>query len=237
MNRGFYVIFEGSDGSGKTTTMHQVAKNFSERLNSRGIDHDPIILTHHPGSTPLGKHIRQLVKFPHTISQDIKVDSLSRQMLYMVDTINFVKTILEPSLDKNRIIFADRSSYISALAYGVADGLDLKDIERLFDILIPPKADKLIILQLSAEICMERMREGRDPEDEGDHYDHKDLEFFEKITNVYDHLITTSPEQTALISRSVPIDDVTHVDSALPLHQLVEIITDDLEKSFIDRCV
>lgn len=239
MDKGFYVIFEGSDGAGKTTVMHQVAESFTKRLDEKGVEHDRIILTHHPGSTSLGQHIRQLVKFPRTFDKNIQVDELSRQMLYMVDTINFVRTLLEPALNRNKIVFADRSSYISALVYGRADGLDLRDIEKVFDILIPPKADRLMVLQLPATICMERMRENREEAetDELDHYDHQPIEFFEKITNLYDNLITTSPEQTALVSRSVPIDDVISVDATLPLHQVVDIITNDLEQIFMKRCV
>lgn len=235
MDKGFYVIFEGPDGAGKTTAMRKVAESLSHRLSEQGITHDPIVLTHHPGSTPLGKHIRKLIKFPHKFDEDIVIDDLSRQMFYMIDTVSFVKTLLEPSLMENKIVLADRSSYISAIAYGRADGLDLRDVEKLFDILTPPKADKLVILQLPAKVCMERIRESR--EEEGDHYDQQPSDFFERVVDLYDNLVTSEPEQTALVSRSVSINDVSYVDATLPSHQIVDIITENLVKTLIQRCV
>lgn len=223
MHKGFYVIFEGNEGAGKTTVMKRVAEELQKKLES--IDPQEILLTHQPGSTPLGKHIRQLVKYPQTINDDIVVDDLSRQMLYMIDTINFVKSILEPSLNDNKIIFTDRSTYISAIVYGLSDGLEIRDIEKLFDILIPPRADKLIILQLPATVSKDRLANSRDDDD---HYDNKPIEFFEKVSNHYDNLITNSPEQTTLVSRSVSIDDVMYVDATLPLHQVIDIIVKEL---------
>lgn len=232
---GFYTIFEGSDGAGKSTVMERVATLLETRLQSEGLIADTIIRTQHPGSTALGKHIRQLVKYPQKIDQTIKIDDLSRQMLYMVDTINFVKTLLEPSLANGKILFADRNTYISAIIYGLTDGLDLKDIEKLFDILTPPKADKLIVLQVPATISRERVRMNR--EDDGDYYDQKDISFFERISDHYENLITRSAEQTALVSRAVRIDDVVSVDATLPIHKIVEIVTDELYKTYIERCV
>lgn len=231
-DNGFYVIFEGSDGAGKTTVMNGVAEALHRKLSDFRIDKE-IILTQHPGSTPLGKHIRKLVKFPHQIDPSINIDELSRQMLYMVDTVNFIKTLLEPSLNDGKIIFADRSSFISALVYGVADGLRLQDIENLFDVITPPKADRLIILQLPASTSVERMRisratSGTDGVGELDHYDKKPLEFFDKINSIYDTLTITSPEQTALVSRSVRINDVKYFDATLPINDLIKLIADDL---------
>lgn len=231
---GFYVIFEGSDGAGKSTVMERVAVALEGKLRSAGLLSLNIIRTQHPGSTPLGRHIRQLVKYPHRIDKSINFDDLSRQMLYMVDTINFVKTLLEPSLAAGRILFADRNSYISAMAYGLTDGLDLKDIERLFDILTPPKADKLIVLQVPAAIARERVRASRDDDD---HYDQKDISFFERVSDIYDNLITRSAEQTALVSRSVRINDVMNIDATLPIHKIVDIVTAELYKTYVERCV
>jgi len=153
---GLYVIFEGNDGAGKTTTMTAVA----EEMKRRYPNFDPI-LTHHPGSTPLGSYLRKLVKFPEQIDPNIRIDDLSRQMLYMVDTVSFIRTLLEPALEQNKAIFADRSSFISALVYGLADGLSLHDITRLFDIITPPKANRLYVLQCPWLVGKQRIQADR----------------------------------------------------------------------------
>lgn len=223
---GLYVIFEGNDGAGKTTTMLAVAEEMRRRFPTL----DPI-LTHHPGSTPLGKHLRKLVKFPEQIDPNIYIDDLSRQMLYMVDTISFIKTLLEPALRENKTVFADRSSFISALVYGLADGLSLNDITRLFDIITPPKANRLYILQCPWEVSKDRIHADRGVLD---HYDKKPPDFFNKVEQIYQNLITGPSERTILITKSVALDNIVYVDTTMPKDRVVKGIADDMSRLIID---
>lgn len=223
---GLYVIFEGNDGAGKTTTMAAVAKEMTRRFPK----FDPI-LTHHPGSTPLGSYLRKLVKFPEQVDPNIRIDDLSRQMLYMVDTVSFIRTLLEPSLAQNKAIFADRSSFVSALVYGLADGLSLHDITRLFDIITPPRANRLYVLQCPWSVGKQRIQAERGVLD---HYDRKPAEFFTKVEQLYQNLITGSSERTILITRSVALDDIIYVDTTMPRDRVVNTIADDMSKLIHD---
>lgn len=212
-----YIIFEGNDGVGKSSTMHAVA----EKVRFERPDCD-IVLTHHPGSTPLGAHIRQLVKFPHQIDPAINIDEYSRQLLYMVDTINFIKTLLIPSLEEGKTVFADRSSFISSMVYGLADGLNLSQISRLLELITPPKADKLFILQCPWQTAKARITKTRT---ELDHYDKKQAEFFERIERTYDTLLNGSPTQTMMVTKVVALSDVIYVDTTLSQNTVIDIIS------------
>ena len=225
MHQGLYVIFEGIDGSGKSTTMQGVMEALGDRLQ--------IKQTHHPGSTPLGAHIRKLVKFPHEIDPDIQIDDLSRQMLYMVDTVSFIKSILEPALEAGETIFADRSSLISAIVYGLADGLDIEDVQRLFQLMVSPKADRLYVLQCPYSTGKERVQSSR--AGTKDHYDKKSMLFFKKVQNIYDNLLTGSAEQTILVSRTVALENVIYIDATQPLHKVVRDIVEDLDRVLAAR--
>lgn len=224
---GLYLVFEGIDGAGKSTLMAKVDKGISTLWPSYKIHS-----THHPGSTPLGAHLRKLVKRPETIDPAIKIDDLSRQMLYMVDTISFVRSMLEPALERGEIVLADRSSFISALAYGMADGLSLADISRLFQIITPPRMDRLYVLSLPAQVGYERIKSNRGP----DHYDRKPLEFFTRLETIYENLITGSAEQIALVTRSVAIDDVIYLDATTPPEQLANKVIEDVVRLKHERC-
>jgi dTMP kinase len=221
-----YVIFEGNDGTGKSTLMKGVA----DRLKLTFPTFDPL-LTQHPGSTPLGRHLRQLVKYPHQIAADIVIDDLSRQVLYMVDTISYVRTLLEPSLAAGKPVFADRSSFISAIVYGMADGLRLDDIGRILELITPPKADRLYVLQCPN--CANRERIGA--RHDLDHYDLKPVEFSHKIDRIYSSLLTTSAAQTMLVSRCVAVSDVVYVDAGRPLQEVIDIVTADAADMIRDR--
>jgi len=142
----------------------------------------------------------------------------------MVDTVNFIKTILIPSLKAGTAVFADRSSFISALIYGRADGLKLEEIARLFDVITPPRADRLYILQCPSDITTQRKKERA----ELDHYDQKSTAFIEKIEKSYGELLTASAEQTILISRTISLSNVIYIDASAPLEEVVTRITNDL---------
>lgn len=224
-----YVIFEGNDGAGKSTVMTAVADEIKRRLPRKPAIH----LTRHPGSTPLGAHLRQLVKFPEEINEKIVIDSLSRQVLYMVDTISFVKQILEPALAAKEWVFADRSSYISAIVYGTAEGLSLADIDRLFQLLVPPRANRLYVLRCPWQVGKERLsqRSGR-----LDHFERKPIAFFQKVENIYDTLITGSSERTVLVSGAVNLEDVIYIDATLPLATVVDKIATDVVNLASECC-
>lgn len=218
---GKYVAFEGPDGAGKSSVMQAVAKAIAESpLES------PIELTRHPGSTALGAHIRQLVKNPKQINESIEIDALSRQLLYMTDTVNFIKLKLIPALENNRVIFADRSSFISAVVYGEAEGLRYHDIDKLLNIIDPPKMDRLYILKCPWQVRKERLK---DRDAIPDHFDDKPIEFLQRIDSIYDRLIDGPTERTMLINRSVSLRNVKYIDATLPLPAVVNAIVADLK--------
>ena len=105
---GLYVVIEGHDGAGKST----IIKELDIRLKTEGY---PVLSTFMPGATRLGAHLRTLVKHPSLIDPGIEIDEMARQLLYLADANNFMKLILEPALQDNKIVISDRSSFISSL--------------------------------------------------------------------------------------------------------------------------
>jgi dTMP kinase len=231
LQRGLYVIFEGADFVGKSTTMHMVIEKLLPIISS--VFPDIVIReTHHPGSTPLGKHLRQLVKYPTSIAPDIEIDDLSRQMLYMVDTVAFVKSVLMPALANNEIVFADRSTFISALAYGSADGLSITDILRIFSVMTPPKADRVYILQCPWSVGKTRIHKERT---NLDHYDKMNDEYHDRLEKIYDTLVTGPAERTIAVSTCVAIDDIQYIDTNTNQEAVIATIISDLLQLITER--
>jgi len=219
---GHYVIFEGPDLVGKSTTMHLVAEELRKTIKNYNI-----VETYHPGSTPLGAHLRKLVKFPHQIDPEIQIDNLSRQMLYMVDTVSFIKLKLEPLLKLDTIILSDRSSFISAMAYGIADGLKYADIKKLFDIVDTPQADRVYVLQCPHNVLEQRRDTSRD---QTDHYDKKDIDFKLKLASIYNNLIVESSEQLSIVQKIVDVNNLKYINANRPSINIVNDIVDDISK-------
>ena len=222
---GLYIVFEGADGTGKSSTMTAVYDHFV----SNNAD---IIATHHPGSTSLGKHIRKLVKTPELIDPNIKIDEYSRQILYMVDNISFIKQILEPSIDKGTMVFADRSSFISAMVYGLASDLSIAELDSLLRLVVPPKINRLYVFHCSPETAMERIKKGRwvDGKQNIDHFDSKGIEFHTKLMKYYLSLSTIDVELMMMLVQWVSLNNIVYVDTENNQQDIVNFIIDDISK-------
>jgi len=102
------VVFEGSDGCGKSSYARRVA----EILTNKGKD---VILTKVPGGTRLGEKVRNLL-----FHSDVNTTTMApgvRTSLFMADFIQAQHEIIKPALDKGAIVIVDRWWY-SELMYG-----------------------------------------------------------------------------------------------------------------------
>jgi dTMP kinase len=216
-----FIIFEGCDGSGKSSTMAKIAS----RVKEARPDFSPV-MTGQPGSTPLGKHIRRLVKFPHDIDPNIQIDNLSRQLLYMVDMINYINVILKPSLLNNIPVLADRSSFISGMIYGLAEGLSYQDIKKLFDLIEPVRADRCYIFICDPAIAIARM--AKDRLQNADHFDSKPIEFAHRIYELYKNILNGPVEQNMLLLKSANISDIHIIDTDDDQESIVDFISKDI---------
>lgn len=223
MNRdGLYLVFEGIDGSGKSTIASMLAEHV-KALNPT----KKIISTYHPGSTALGKHLRNLVKNPAQFDDQIKIDNLSRQMLHFVDTISFHKTILEPELKNGTIILSDRCTYISSIIYGLATGLSIKDVTNLFAIYPPVKADLVFVFDTDWEVAKQRIQS----RDTTDFYDDQKEDFFKSITAYYKNIRKAPLEQMLLINQVVSLSNLHMVDSNQCIDKVFESILPHVDRA------
>ena len=104
---GRFVVFEGGEGSGKSTQ----ARLLAERWGA--------LLTFEPGATELGARLRKILLDPATTDLDPRAEAL----LMAADRAHHVATTIRPALLRGRDVVCDR--YVgSSLAYqGYARGL------------------------------------------------------------------------------------------------------------------
>jgi len=227
MHQGIYVVFEGSDFCGKSTLAHLVKEElYNLNLNCA--------LTHHPGATPLGKHLRKLVKTPEefTVDEPIVIDAMSAQMLMMVDLSCFVNTQLIPYLENGGIMLADRSNHISCIIYGVAEGLKLTAINKLLGLVQSPAPDRVFIISNRWETIVERMQ--KSDRNKSDRYDN-DKDLLLKIGNLYDNLLTLSPEALMMLSKYVPLEHIKYLNGDTPAIELAKSIAQQIVQLINDK--
>ena len=120
MGRGLFIVFEGGDGTGKSTQLALL----EESLRLSNVTH---LITHEPGDTWLGLRVRHLVLDPESGDISPRAEAL----LYAADKAQHVHEVVLPALEAGTVVVCDR--YVdSMIAYqGAGRALDSSDMESL----------------------------------------------------------------------------------------------------------
>ena len=190
--RGMFIVFEGVEGSGKTTQM----KMLYEALTNGG---HTVVVTREPGGTPIAERIRGIVLDAGAKEMDPKTEAL----LYAASRAQHVAEVVRPALEAGKVVLCDR--YLdSSLAYqGIARGLGEEDVLRLnvwgTDETLP---DLVILLHLDPEIGLSRTK--GDP----DRMEQEDIAFHRKVGEAYLHLARSFPSRFSVIDAGGPIEEI-----------------------------
>lgn len=142
MNRGRLVVFEGVDGSGKSTQLRLLAAH----LRTRGFD--PVV-THEPTGGAFGQRIRAMARSGERVAPEEEL------RWFFEDRREHVAGVIGPALAAGRLVLSDRY-YLSTVAYQGARGLDpqriLADAEREF-----PAPDLALVFEIEPVRGLERV--------------------------------------------------------------------------------
>jgi dTMP kinase len=140
--RGVFIVFEGIDGSGKSTHI----KTLTNELRERGYS---VLTTSEPSRDRIGNFIRRYAE-----RNDHRLTPETEALLFAADRFEHVMTVVEPALKRGRIVISDRYLY-SSLAYQGAGGLDLDWIREMNR--FAPKPDLGILLDILPEFSLQRV--------------------------------------------------------------------------------
>lgn len=143
VKKGILIVFEGIDGSGKSTQVQILQKILIEK------NLDVVILSE-PSLGPWGKKIRKKASLPDSLTPEEELE------LFVKDRKDNVQKNLGPALAKNKIVLLDRY-YFSTMAYQGAKGIDVERIRLINEqFAIPP--DLVFILDVEAEMGLNRIQ-------------------------------------------------------------------------------
>jgi dTMP kinase len=145
-----FLVFEGLDGSGKSTLIQLL----TGELSSRGLR---LTLTREPGGTPLAEEIRKLLLRTEAESPVAATDLL----LYAASRAQHVSRVIRPALDRGEWVFCDRFSASTVAFQCFARGLSRADVDWL-NLFAQQgvKPDLTILLDLTVDESRRR-QEGR----------------------------------------------------------------------------
>jgi len=168
LTKGCLIVFEGIDGTGKSTQLMMLAEALSQKCYD-------VVQTREPTNSVFGKKIRELYSNRGSVSREEELD------LFLKDRKDHVDNLLGPSLASNKIVLCDRY-YLSTIAYQGAVGMDLKDIKMKNN--FAPDPDLALLFQLPPEISIKRITQDRG--DSLNEFEQEDS--LRKVENIFNSL-------------------------------------------------
>ncbi len=198
--RGRFIVFEGIDGSGKTTQAKMLAKSLEER----GIK---VVLTAEPTALPTGRALRE------ALGGNVKKSECEMAVLFVADRIAHnieAESGIEALVNSGAYVICDRY-YYSTLAYQ-GQSTDYAWVKSMnLDCPEIRKPDLCIYIDLLPEQSLERISKGRESVEI--------YENLETLTKVRDKFLS-------VIGDLSTTDNIKIIDG----YRSVESIADDIER-------
>jgi dTMP kinase len=144
-HKGLLIVFEGIDGTGKSTQLTMLA----DYLWQRGY---PVVTTREPTDGPYGQKIREIYTNRENYSIDQELE------LFLKDRQQHVDELITPALDRGEIVLCDRY-FLSTVAYQGARGCAVEQLLERND--FAPDPDIVLLLEVPVETSLQRITAGR----------------------------------------------------------------------------
>lgn len=191
---GRFVVFDGPDGSGKSTQLREVM-NAARRAGVIVCD------VREPGGTVVSERIRQILLDASLPEMSVRCEL----MLYMASRAQLVSERIEPALRRGEFVLADR--YVSStLAYqGTAGGIDWEEVVRVAQAACGDRfpADLTVVFDVDQATAATRLNPLLD------RMELKGAAFHERVRQGFLEQARTWPNRYAIIDARQPAETVT----------------------------
>ncbi|WP_106060801.1 dTMP kinase [Clostridium vincentii] len=207
MKNGYFIVFEGGEGSGKSTILQKIYNWMLEEKK-------PCIITREPGGIKISEQIREVILDPSNTEMDGRTEAL----LYAAARRQHLVQKVIPALKEDKIVLCDR--FIdSSLAYqGFARGIGIKEIYKINEFAIGKYMPNISILfEIDPKIGLDRINKNKSRE--VNRIDLEKIDFHNKVREGYNEVFETSKGKMIKIDASKTIEQVyEEVKKIIMLH-------------------
>lgn len=197
---GFFLSFEGVDGSGKTTQLERLAA----RLAAAGRES---VLAQEPGGTRIGKEIRKLL----LDAANAELRPIPELLLYFASRAQNIAEVIRPALEADRIVIADRftDATVAYQGYGRGLGADLvRRVEAVACEGVEPDLTLWFDIDPAAGVARSLKRQdGSDGPDET-RFERERVGFYERVREGYWTIARENPQRVRRIEAEGSIEKV-----------------------------
>ena len=170
---GKFIVFEGNEGTGKSTHISFAASY----LRKKKID---FIVTREPGGTAFGESVREILLDP-----DSSLDSVSEAVLFYASRVYNYNNIIMKALNDNKCVICDRFHYSTLVYQGITQkNNEVIQLHKILDPYFSKNISLIFYLDASVETCYSRinMREKTDK------FEKQGKELLTKIKSAYSEI-------------------------------------------------
>ncbi len=200
--RGRFLVFDGPDGSGKSTQFHRLC----DHARIAGLE---VCEVREPGGTHIGEQIRRLLLDP-SVKED--VDVKAEMLLFMASRAQLLAQRIRPALARGELVLADR--FISStLAYqGTAGGMRAEDILAVGRVALGDTwPDLTVVFDVDAETSAARLRpllRGREFNAAKDRIESRSADYHRRVRAGYLDQAHARPDNHLVLDASRDADTV-----------------------------
>lgn len=204
---GYFITFEGGEGSGKSTQIQLLVDHISRALS--GVV--PVV-TREPGGTDSAESIRQLL----VTGKAERWRAATEAMLMSASRHEHVAHVLRPALAAGKLVICDRYNDSTRAYQGIVGGVPREDIEALNRLACGDLVPDLTIL-LDMDVA-EGLRRASDRAGDESRFESKGLEFHQKVRTAFLDLAGRYPDRFVIVDagRSVETVAADIVDIVMP---------------------
>ena len=195
-NRGYFISFEGIDGSGKSTQIQKLSK-FLETL---GFD---VIITREPGGSVGGEEIRSLL-----LQGDVDRWSAETEiLLFTAARRDHLERIILPALEHGKVVICDRFTDSTRMYQGMR-GPNLRNlVDMLNEKIINCDPDLTVIIDIDPQISLKRAKSRETVEERFEDFG---VEMQLKMRQGFIELAREFSNRIEVVDGQQSVDNLTH---------------------------
>jgi dTMP kinase len=200
---GVFVVFEGGEGSGKSTQADLLAS----ALSAAGRD---VVVTREPGATNIGERIRSLLLDRRVSSglAGVVLTPRAEALLYAADRAHHVATVVRPALERGAVVISDRYSDSSLAYQGAGRILPVEEVSWLSSWATAGlRPDLVILLDIDPAVGLDRVRD-RGP---ADRLETESLGFHERVRYAFLDLAAADPRRYLVVDATLPPEEIAAI--------------------------
>ena len=209
MIAGRLITFEGIDGSGKSTQIQLLEREF----NKLGVQFKTF---REPGGTKLSEKIREIL----LDKGNIELSSTAESLLFAAARAQLISEQIKPAIANGEFVICDRFTDSTIAYQGYGRGLDIKKLEEINHIatggLTP---DIIFILDISPEVAA-----GRLETEAPDRMEVSGVEFFRRIREGYYQIKDKNPNLYRVINGEQSPENVFNEIKAIVMKKFEEVL-------------